>query len=143
MTASIRIVRSFACSPQRVFAAWTQPDRLKQWAWGDLGRETGAEMDLRPGGRYEVTTQSKAGPCAFTGTVVEAVPGARLVLTLGWDAPMGYDVGDERLTVELSRTGSGCEMTFVHDGVADAAARAEHERGWQNTFDHLERLVES
>ena len=52
--ASVRIVDVFDAPRDVVFAAWTEPERLKQW-WGPGFFETVfAEVDLRPGGRYEL-----------------------------------------------------------------------------------------
>jgi len=52
--ASVRIVDVFDAPRDVVFAAWTDPERLKKW-WGPGSFEAVfAEVDLRPGGRYEL-----------------------------------------------------------------------------------------
>ncbi|PTA69465.1 SRPBCC domain-containing protein [Deinococcus arcticus] len=44
--------RTFAAPPELVFAAFTQPDHLRQW-WGPRGWTlTHCAVDLRPGGRW-------------------------------------------------------------------------------------------
>ena len=49
---TLRITRTFAAPRDRVFPAWTNPEKLKQW-WGPPGYATPTgEVDLRVGGRY-------------------------------------------------------------------------------------------
>jgi hypothetical protein len=55
---------------------------------------------------------------------------------------MGYPFVEERVTVDLASDGDGTMLLFRHDGVPGADARAEHMRGWSNTFDTLSRLLE-
>ena len=46
--------RTIRATPERLFAAWTQPAHLRQW-WGPEGvRCVGAEIDLRVGGGYRI-----------------------------------------------------------------------------------------
>ena len=137
----VRIVRDFAAPASRVFAAWTDPQQLGRWAWGSLGRDCTAEIDLRVGGRYRVTTSRPEGELAFSGTYIEVKPDERLVYTLHWEAPMGYDVREETVTVEFVDTALGSEVIFVHDGVELPEARREHAKGWADTFDSLKRLL--
>ncbi|QSA97893.1 SRPBCC family protein [Methylococcus sp. EFPC2] len=48
----IRSSRHFQVSRERLFAEWSDPDRLAQW-WGPEGfTNTFHEFDLRPGGRW-------------------------------------------------------------------------------------------
>ena len=55
-----------------VFAAWTEPDRLKQW-WGPGFFETvWAQVDLRPGGRYELLLEP--GSMRLVGEFREVTP---------------------------------------------------------------------
>lgn len=137
-----RIERLFAAPVSRVFAAWTTPEVLKRWAWGSLGRDVEAEVDLRVGGGYEITTKSPDGQAwRFSGKYLEIDPDRRLAYTLRWDAPMGYEVGEERVTVEFSDRDRDTLVTFLHEGVSGTVATQTHEKGWNNTFDMLEEVL--
>lgn len=82
-----------------IWRCWTEPDLLKQWfcprPWG-VSR---AELDLRPGGRCDVTMQSPEGDEHDNqGVYLEVVPGERLVFTdaytAGWEpAPKPFMTG--------------------------------------------------
>ncbi len=137
----IRIVRHFNVPARRVFDAWSDPATLPKWAWAGLGHDPAAEVDLRVGGQYRVTTRQDDGTVAFHGEYLEIEPGSRLVFTLHWDAPMGYDVKNEQVTVEVRDTDRGSEMTFTHEGVESEEARETHEQGWSAAFDLLERTL--
>ena len=80
--AFVRLVEVFDAPRERVFAAWTEPERLKRW-WGPGAfRTTEAEVDLRPGGRYALTLEP--GAMHLAGEFREVVPPERLVYTWRW-----------------------------------------------------------
>lgn len=136
------MLRTFDAPVERVFRAWSDPRDLERWAWGSLGHEVRAEVDLRVGGSYRIeTSQPGKDAFVFRGTCEEIVPDRRLVYTLHWDAPMGYDAPDERVTVEFAERGAQTEATFPHEGVPDQLARDTHETGWADTFDALDRYL--
>ncbi len=78
------VTRTFDAPARLVFAAWTQPARMKQW-WvpKSVGLTLdGCEMDVRIGGSYRlVFTLGEREPMAFFGTYREVIPDARLVWT--------------------------------------------------------------
>jgi uncharacterized protein YndB with AHSA1/START domain len=147
-TTSVRIYKDFEAPVERVFEAWTRPELFKKWVWGSLGEGTTAEVDPRPGGKYRVTTKKSGDEdwskpeCALYGAYMEFAPNKRLVFSLNWDAPMGYEGTHEKVTVEFSGLGNTSDFWFVHDGVPDDGHSAEaHEKGWRETFGYLERLL--
>ena len=141
-TPVLRMERTFDASVDRVFRAWSDPGELARWAWGSIGNDVRAEVDHRVGGAYRITTsQPGQATLAFEGTYEDVVPDRRLVYSLHWDAPMGYEAPDERVTVEFVGRGEQTDMTFVHEGVPHELARDTHEKGWDNTFDMLAQLL--
>ncbi len=139
----LRIQRTFDARADRVFRAWSDARQLEQWAWGTIGHDVKADVDLRVGGNYRITTSRPGQPThAFEGTYEEVVADRRLVYSVHWDAPMGYEAPDERVTVEFAGRGAETDVTFVHEGVPDdEIARDTHEKGWVNTFDMLAQLL--
>jgi uncharacterized protein YndB with AHSA1/START domain len=149
-TTSVRLYRSFKVPLKRLFDAWTTPEDLVQWAWGSLGEGVTAEVDPRPGGKFRVTTRKSPDPnwpkpeCNFHGAYMEFLPNKRLVYSLNWDAPMGYENTHEKVTVEFGGLGDTSEFWFLHEGIPDDGHSAKaHEDGWRETFDYLERLLET
>ena len=68
------------------------------------------------------------------------MPGERLVYTVNWDAPMGYECDGETIEVVFSPRGGGTELEFVHRGLP-AEAREEHRKGWGNTLETLAKML--
>jgi uncharacterized protein YndB with AHSA1/START domain len=82
---SLTLVRRLKAAPAKVYAAWTDPERMARW-WGpDSGPVLTAEADARPGGRFRVVFRTEDGEqhdCR--GEYREVVAGERLVFTWGW-----------------------------------------------------------
>ena len=64
-----------------------------------------------------------------------------IVHDVRWDAPMGYESDDERVTVNFRACAEGTMVEYTHEGVPSESAREEHARGWADTFDALARML--
>jgi uncharacterized protein YndB with AHSA1/START domain/catechol 2,3-dioxygenase-like lactoylglutathione lyase family enzyme len=129
---------------RRVFRAWQDPRDLERWAWGSLGVDCRAEVDFKVGGKLLVSTARRDGArWSFSGEYVEIVPNRRIVHTLAWQAPMGYEPVDESISVRFADDDGGTTVAFRHRGDLSEASLAEHGRGWEDVLDALQRLVES
>jgi uncharacterized protein YndB with AHSA1/START domain len=139
----IRLERRFEASPERVFRAWCDPAVLARWIWGSMGNDVVAETDLRVGGRYLVSTLAGDGSrWDFSGVYRVLEPPRRIVATLLWNAPTGYDPEEERIGVEFRDESGWTRMIFQHDGIPDVRSREAHAEGWSDSFDHLKRVLE-
>ena len=131
----LRIGRSIAASVERVFAAWTTPELLKQW-WGPNGvRCIAAEIDLRPGGAYRIGNQLPDGGVLWISGEFEIVEVPRRLV-------YSWRVGDEpvsRVTVNFTAIGeTSTEVMIHHERIHSEAVRDDHERGWRGCLDGLE-----
>jgi len=139
---SLTISRRLRASPQKVYAAWTNPQNLIQW-FATAQAKPGsihADLDVRVGGRYRINfTDEKSGEYHEAGGVYrEVVPNARLQFTWAWHSTPERE---SLVTIELKPEASGTLMIFTHAQFADQAARDNHERGWSKFFDTLEQVV--
>ena len=138
---SLTFKRRLKASPDKVYAAWTDPQKLVQWfGRADARRETmHAEIDLRVGGRYRVSFSVPAGEYFEVGGVYrEVVPNERLVFSWAWHSTPDRE---SLLTLSLKPDGDGTLLTLHHTQLFDEAARAGHERGWLAALEKLERFV--
>ena len=106
----------------RVFAMFTDPDRLVRW----IGLT--ADVDARPGGRFRF----EIVPGEFCeGEYVEVDPPRRVVVTWGWTDPsFGVPPGSSRVTVELTELdGARTRLRLTHDQLPDEAVEI-HDEGW-------------
>ena len=137
-----------------VWAAWTQPEHLKQWFTPKPWRTVDAEIDLRPGGIFRTVMRSPEGEdFPNEGCILEVVPNEKLV----WTGALGPGYRP-RSSPALSRVpflftavitlaphGSGTRYTalVVH---ADAEGRDKHaqmgfHQGWGAALDQLVELA--
>jgi uncharacterized protein YndB with AHSA1/START domain len=135
---SLTIKRRFKASPAKVFAAWTDPEKIKRWMGPGEIVTVGAESDPRAGGRYLIMMRSPTGePHDVGGVYREIVADEKLVFTWVWkSAPERESL----VTVVLKPDGDGTLLTLTHEQFADEAARDGHRQGWNGAFDKLERL---
>ncbi len=60
-TLDLVLERTIPVPPERVWAAWTQPELLMQWFTPAPWKTVGADLDVRPGGRCVTTMESPEG----------------------------------------------------------------------------------
>lgn len=125
------IERSFAASPERVFATWSNPEKKRRWfACHEDWKTVDYQLDFREGGvEINDVADSDGKLHAFKGRYLDIVPNARIVYV--------YDmyVAGERLSVSLvtvsfAALGARTKMTFTEqvvflDGHGDAGERRE------------------
>ena len=137
------ITRIFEVPRERVFKAWTDPDDVAAW-FGPEHFDTPREqirIDLRVGGRYELTMVQRGGGAEFAigYDIVELVEPELLVLRSDPMPEMGMH--EPTVTrVELHDHGAKTRMT-LSDGPYPAGA-GHAEAGWSSAFDKLAALAE-
>jgi uncharacterized protein YndB with AHSA1/START domain len=137
----VLITRVFDAPREEVFAAWTDPDQVAGW-FGPEGFDTPREkvrIDLRPGGRYELTMVRRdgGGEYAIGYEIVEVVAPELLVLR---SDPMPGMPEPTIVRVELHDHGAKTRMTLT-DGPLPAAGRDHAAAGWRAAVEKLAALV--
>ena len=140
--ARMSVRRTVPASPEAVFAAFTEPERIRRWhAPGADFTVPVAEFDARVGGRYRIAMQppDRAEPYTFGGVCREVKPGERLVYTCAWEPP--EEPAESVVTIELRPEGDGTEVVVVQDELPDEASAENHTQGWTGTLDGLVRYL--
>lgn len=136
---SLTIKRRLKASPAKVFAAWTNPEKMKRWVGPGEIKVVHAESDPRVGGRYRWQMISPAGESHDVGGVYrEVVANEKLVFTWAWKSTPERE---SLVTVLLKPDGDGTLLTLIHEQFADEASRDGHQAGWNGALDKLERLL--
>jgi uncharacterized protein YndB with AHSA1/START domain len=144
----LKLSRRFNAPRKRVFEAWTNPDVLNEW-WAAMPsmRPSGAELDLRPGGRYRLSMFDTENNVEHTvgGEYREVNPPERLAFTWRWESNAEQMAGsdDTLVVVEFVEDGDATEVVLTHCGFANEEIRGMHEHGWNGTFDSLEQYLSS
>ena len=138
---SLTLTRRFRARPEKVWAAWTDPEKLIAWFCTTKAKPGSmrAQLDLRVGGRYHVSFDMESGEHSEVGGVYrEVVPNERLVFSWAWHSTPERE---SLVTVSIKPDGAGALMTFTHEQFFDEAARDNHAKGWNELFDQLENVL--
>ena len=138
---SLTLTRRLRARPEKVYAAWTEPENLAQW-FGPTQVTPGttqAELDVRVGGRYRISFKNAKGDYnEVSGVYREVVPNERLQFTWAWHSTPERE---SLVTVSIKSEGSGTLLIFRHEQFFDETARDNHQRGWTEFFNNLESYV--
>jgi uncharacterized protein YndB with AHSA1/START domain len=132
---SLTIKRRFDAPPEKVFSAWTDPEKVKRWMGPGEVKALRVESDPRTGGRYRWLMQSPSGEeHDVSGVYREVVPGRKLVFTWAWKSTPERE---SLVTVDIKPDGAGSVMTLTHEQFFDDEARDRHNQGWTGAMDKL------
>lgn len=137
---SLSLRRRLGAPPAKVFAAWTDPEKIIHWFGpGDARCVHEAKIDARLGGRYWIRFSTEDGEEHGVGGVYrEFVPNERLVFTWAWRT---MPERESLVTVALKPDGDGTVLILTHEQFADEPARDRHRTGWTGTLDKLDRYL--
>lgn len=139
---SLEITRTIAAPIEKVFDAFTKPGIMEQWFTRSAKQDQVVkvtELDLRVGGRLGLDVTTPRGDvyrllCEYR----EIERPQRLVFTFVWVSHPGH--GDSVVTVDLQPLGANrTEVRFRQEGFLTVQARKEHEGGWIECFDVLDK----
>jgi uncharacterized protein YndB with AHSA1/START domain len=125
---SFSLEREFDATPDRVFAAWSDPEKKRRWTACDPATtERVHELDFRPGG---LETTRITTPDGVTRRIVayyfDIVPGERIVYA--YDIVVEEDrISTSLVTVAFAPSPTGTQMVFTeqvalldgHDGLEE------------------------
>lgn len=137
----LTLTRHLRAPPEKVYAAWTEPERLIAW-FGPARVKPGsvrADLDVRIGGRYRISFEDDAGEYFEVGGVYrEVVPNQRLVFSWAWHSTPERE---SQVTISLKPEVGGTLLVFSHERFADETARDNHKRGWTEFLTKLENFI--
>lgn len=134
---SLTLKRRLNAPPERVYAAWTDPQKLKRWFGPEEIEMLRANVDARVGGRFRMVMRGTDGEAhEVSGVYREVVANEKLVFTWAWRSTPERD---SLVTVLIKPDGAGSQLTLIHEQFFDEAARDRHEHGWTGCLNKLER----
>ncbi len=138
---SLTLRRKLSAPAEKVFAAWTDPEKIIHW-FGPAETADGsvrADMDVRVGGRFRISFRDQDGEYhEVGGTYREVVPNERLVFSWAWHSTPERE---SLVTITLKPDGDATMLTLHHERFFDEKARDGHERGWTGTLEKLARYL--
>jgi uncharacterized protein YndB with AHSA1/START domain len=134
----VRVTRTLKASPEQVFDAWTDADRLQQWLCPDPGFVAEATCDPVVGGRYRIVKILDSGADEVTGEYLVVDPPHRLVFTWAADTTLNRTT---QVTVTLRPDGDATEMTILHERLPTQPIHDGAQRAWSSICDRLATLL--
>ena len=136
---SVEIEHRFEAPLAVVWRAWTDPERVSRW-WGSDpdGVVTSAGLDVRVGGRFEISFRDPSGDAHTSrGEYLRVEEPDVLDFTWSWESEPG---AVSRVTVELVGDGDATVMRFVHGELVGVSSH-DYAPGWRRTFDKLDAVL--
>jgi uncharacterized protein YndB with AHSA1/START domain len=148
-TLHVHISRFFRAPRERVFAAWTSAEQMKQWMGPPNFTCLETESDLRVGGQYRVVMRGTPPPrngeapqeitSIVTGEYLEVRPPE--LVRYNWNPT--WSPGEESLvTLRLLEENGGTRIELVHEGFATVESATGHNHGWNGVLDKFAAFVE-
>lgn len=129
----VRVTRPFPFPAERVFDAWLDPKSAAKWLFATSeGEMVRAEIDPRVGGRYTFVDRRNGKEVEHAGEYLEIDRPRRLVFTFG--VPK-HSAEFERVTVDISPRGTGCELTLTTETTREFSHRSQF--GWSRMMENL------
>ena len=143
---------------EKIWAAWTTPDKLMPWFCPLPWKTVACEIDLRAGGRFFTVMQSPEGQKFHnSGCYLELVENERLTWTNALEpsfrptkqpeATPGHECAEFLMTATiLLETIAGGTKYTAHVMHANTEARIAHEKmgfkdGWETCLDQLVAII--
>jgi uncharacterized protein YndB with AHSA1/START domain len=139
---TIRLHRVLSSKPEKVYRAFLEADAMARWLPPNGFTCTVDHLDARVGGTFRMSFRNFTTGSAhsFGGSYLELVPGQKIRYTDTFDDP--HLPGEMVTTVTLRAVSVGTEIDVVQENVPSVIPAEACYLGWQQSLDHLARLVE-
>ena len=130
-------IQTFIDSPiEKVWAFWTNPNHINQWAFAsDDWEARNAENDLRVGHRFKTTMAAKDGSQSFDFTGIYT--------NISENKSIEYDLDDGRnVKIVFETLPEGTSVIQVFDPEMKNS-RELQQAGWQAILDNFKKYVEN
>lgn len=132
------VTHRFNASPERVFDAWLDPERVMKWM-SPKAEMVRAKIDPRVGGSFSFVDRRDGAETDHTGEYLEIDRPRRLVFT--WAIPQ--DSADvDRVTVEIVPHEEGALLTLTHEMSPEWADYLDRtENAWKLMLEAMESVT--
>ena len=139
----LRMDRVFQTTPERLFAAWTDPEKLVAW-WGPEGMTTPrCELDVQEGGTWLTTMRNDKGDEYTVSGVYRVIePAKRLVFTWAWHNDGERNGHETEVALLFEEVEGGTRLSLEQRTFLDEEQRDSHRGGWTSSFNDLAIFAE-
>jgi uncharacterized protein YndB with AHSA1/START domain len=137
--ATVRVTRRFNASPERVFDAWLDPDKVRRWMAPGSEEVVRVDVDPRVGGVFAFVVRRQGEEIPHVGEYLEVARPRRLVFT--WGVPR-YSKETTLVRIDIAPAGTGTELTLTHERVPEGY-ETRTEAGWTAILAALDLAIET
>jgi len=141
-TGTVRLHRVLRARPEKIYRAFLDAEALARWLPPNGFTCKVEQLDARIGGGFRMAFRNftTGNSHTFGGRYLELTPDERIRYTDEFDDP---DLPGEMVTtVTLRAVACGAELNVVQEGIPEAIPAEFCYLGWQESLEHLARLVE-
>ncbi|MBS0512691.1 MAG: SRPBCC family protein [Proteobacteria bacterium] len=141
-TGTVRLHRVLRTKPDKIYRAFLDAEALARWLPPNGFTCRADHLDAKVGGTFRMAFRnfSTGNSHAFGGRYLELVPNERIRYTDQFDD--AKLPGEMVTTVTLRAVVCGAELNVVQEGIPEAIPVELCYLGWQESLEHLARLVE-
>jgi len=141
-TGTVRLHRVLRAKPEKVYRAFLEPDAVARWLPPNGFTCTVHHLEAKVGGTHRMSFRNftTGNGHSFGGEYLELVPGERIRYSDKFDDPNLQ--GQMQVTISLRAVLCGTELSVVQEGIPEMIPTEMCYLGWQDSLDHLTRLVE-
>ncbi len=141
---TLRLERVIPAPVEKVFDAFIVPEQLAAW-WGpEYCTIPDYSMDVRPGGKWRTVMKLPDGNQPEVSGVYRAIEkNKRLVFTWAWKQEDGSRGHETEVTITFEPVGKSTKLTLVQTPFAEEVHRDNHSKGWESSFNSLEKYLAS
>lgn len=141
-TGSVRLHRVLRARPEKIYRAFLDGEALARWLPPNGFTCKIEQLDAQVGGGFRMAFRnfSTGNSQSFGGRYLELTPDACIRYTDQFDDP--NLPGEMVTTVNLRTVACGTELDIVQEGIPEAIPTEFCYLGWQESLEHLARLVE-
>ena len=135
---AVSVSHTYTASPERVFDAWVDPKKAVKFFFAtETGEVVRCEIDARVGGTFTVVDRRDGKDVLHTGKYIEVERPRHLVFDF---AVPDYSPEWTRVSIDITPSGSGSQLTLTHDGVFEEYA-VQTQNGWTTILAALDKVV--
>ena len=141
---TLRLERVIRAPVETVFDAFVVPENLASW-WGPEDVTIpDYSLDVRPGGKWRTVMHRPDGNDLQVSGIYRAIEkNKRLDFTWAWRQQDGSRGHETEVTVTFEPVGKNTKLTLVQTLFAEEVHRDNHSKGWESTFNSLEKYLAS
>jgi uncharacterized protein YndB with AHSA1/START domain len=130
--------RTIAAPRAKVYAMWTQPERIREWMCPPECAIENIEADVRDGGTYRIAMRQPNGEVwTVRGVYREVQAPERIAFTWSWEEDDPKDEIETLISIDLADAGEKTDLVFTQSGFATTESRDGHGEGWNAAIDRL------